>query len=55
MNEEKAFEMFSSWYEQCLENGVEPEKVVSRMGGMALVTDEDLVNRLQDSGDIPSY
>jgi len=55
MNEDMAFENFSKWYEQCVENGLEPERVVARMGGMALITDEDLVNRLQDEGDNPSY
>lgn len=55
MTIEEAFDAFSGWYEQCLENGIEPEEVVSRMGGMALVTDEELVDKLQDQGDIPTY
>lgn len=52
MNTEKAFEIFSNWYESCLENGISPEEVVSRMGGMALITNEELVDRLQDEGEI---
>jgi hypothetical protein len=52
---EMALKRFSSWYEECIESGIEPEEIVSRMGGVALVTDEELVNRLQDSGDIPAY
>lgn len=52
---EMAFQRFSSWYEECLESGIEPEEIVSRIGGVALVTDEEVVGRLQDAGDIPSY
>lgn len=54
MDENVAFDKFQQWYEDCLENGVSPEAVVARMGGIALITDEALVNRLQDEGDIPS-
>ena len=54
MNEDQAFEMFSLWYDRCLANGIEPEMVVAKMGGMALITDQDLVSRLQDDGDIPN-
>jgi hypothetical protein len=50
MNEEDAFELFSKWYEQCLESGLEPEKIVSKMGGMVLITDEDLIDKLRDGG-----
>ena len=55
MSKDEAYEMFSEWYEKCLENGIEPEEIVARMGGMALVTDDELVERLQNDGDIPSY
>ena len=50
-----AAELFSKWYEACLEAGVEPEEAVSTMGGMALITNDELVDRLQDDGEIPSY
>ena len=52
---ESAAKFFSDWYEACLEAGVEPEEAVAKMGGMALVTNEELVGKLQDEGDIPSY
>ena len=55
MDKEEAYKVFSEWYEACLENGIEPEEIVARMGGMALVTDDELVERLQNDGDIPSY
>jgi len=50
-----ATKIFGEWYEACLEAGIEPEEAVSKMGGMALVTDEELVDRLQDDGDIVTY
>jgi precorrin-6x reductase len=55
MDKQIAFKQFSDWYESCLESGIEPEEVVSMMGGMALVTNEELVERLQIDGEIPSY
>lgn len=55
MSKEEAFKQFSEWYEACLENGIEPEEIVAMMGGMALVTDEDVVSKLQEAGDIPTY
>jgi len=55
MNIDEAFEVFSNWYEQCLENGIEPEEVVAKMGGMALITDDELVGKLEDEGLISSY
>ena len=36
--EEQAFLDFEAWYGRCLENGIEPEKVVEQMGEMKLVT-----------------
>lgn len=53
MNKEEAYAQFSEWYEACLENGIEPEEIVSMMGGMALVTDEEVVSKLREAGDIP--
>ena len=55
MTKDEAFEQFSCWYQACIESGLEPEEVVSQMGGMALVTDDELVDRLKESGAIPSY
>lgn len=55
MSADQAFEMFSMWYERCLESGIEPEKIVGMMGGMALITDEELISRLQSDGEIPSF
>ena len=34
---------------------MEPEAVVAKMGGMALVTDEELIERLVSDGSIPEY
>jgi hypothetical protein len=50
MNTTKAYEIFSEWYEACLENGIDPNEVVQKMGGMFLLTDEDLINQLKDNG-----
>jgi hypothetical protein len=52
VDEEEAFARFSDWYEACLENGISPEDVVIRMGGMVLITNEQLIERLQNEGDI---
>ena len=54
-NLDDATTLFGEWYEACLEAGIEPEEAVSKMGGMALITDDELVDRLEDDGDIPSY
>jgi hypothetical protein len=51
----EAHKVFSDWYEACLENGILPEEAVAQMGGMALITNDELVDRLQDDGEIPSY
>ena len=55
MRSEQALEKFSKWYNDCLESGLEPEAIVAKMGGMALVTDEELVERLINEGSIPDY
>jgi hypothetical protein len=55
MSKDEAFEQFISWYEKCVENGIEPEEIVQMMGEMALVTDGDIVDKLQENGDISSY
>lgn len=48
-SKEVAFQMFSEWYEYCLENGVIPEEVVSDFGEMILVTDPDLVQKMLET------
>ena len=53
MTEEESLEEFSRWYEKCIQSGIEPEKIVARMGGMALITDELLIEKLVDDGIIP--
>lgn len=55
MNKEEAYSQFCDWYEACLESGLEPEEIVARMGGMALITDQELVDRLEQEGVIPLY
>ena len=50
-----AFEAFSNWYNECIEAGIEPEEVVFKMGGMALLTDSELVDRLIVDGDIADH
>jgi len=54
-NVEEAYKTFSDWYEACLENGILPEEAVARMGGMALITNDELVDKLQDDGEIASF
>lgn len=43
---EKAAELFDDWYQFCLENGVEPEKVVEAYGEMLLITDSDMIEKI---------
>lgn len=50
MDEEEAFRIFAEWYERCLENGIEPELVVEKMGGMMLITNDVLVEKILTSG-----
>lgn len=52
---EPAAKFSSDWYEACLAVGVEPEEDVAKMGGIALVTNEELVEKFQVEGDVPSY
>lgn len=55
MDKSKAFDIFNDWYNACLDNGIEPEEIVAQMGGMALITNDELVDRLVEEGEIPSY
>ena len=50
MTLDEASEQFSDWYNSCLENGIDPNDAVVRMGGMFLLTDEELIDKLQDEG-----
>jgi hypothetical protein len=43
-----ASEMFSEWYNFCLENGVEPEEVVEEFGDLLLVTDSETIEKIQN-------
>ena len=45
---EAASDMFDEFYNFCLENGIEPEQVVSDCGEMMLVTNQEDVDRCQD-------
>ena len=40
---EDAYKQFEEWYENCLENGIEPEKVVEKGGEMMLLVNEDQI------------
>jgi hypothetical protein len=42
-----AAEMFSDWYNYCLENGVEPEEVVEEFGEMLLITDSETIEKIR--------
>ena len=44
---DRAEEMFDEWYQFCLENGVEPEKVVENYGEMMLVTDIEMIETIE--------
>ncbi len=43
MTKQEAYDMFNNWYQECIENGIEPEEIVEMMGDMKLITiiDED--------------
>jgi hypothetical protein len=45
--EQTAHEMFAAWYEYCLSNGIEPEQIVSEFGDMMLITDSELIERIE--------
>jgi len=42
----EAYNVFSLWYEKCLQAGIEPESVVAMMGEMALITQQDTIDFL---------
>ena len=43
MTFEDAYKQFEEWYENCLENGIEPEKVVEKVGEIMLLVNEDQI------------
>ena len=43
MKHDEALDMFSKWYEKCLENGLEPEKIVEDFGEVILITEPEKV------------
>jgi len=45
-----ACEVFSKWYQDCLENGIDPNDVIQNQGGMYLLTDDDVINKLKEQG-----
>lgn len=48
LKKEKAKELFSEWYEFCLENGVLPEEIVLEFGEMCLITNLDAIEKLKE-------
>jgi len=50
MSKDDALKAFSRWYESCLENGLVPEEIIGEMGGMALITDEGIIEGLKAEG-----
>jgi hypothetical protein len=50
MTKSEAFDQFSQWYESCLEHGIDPSQVVLEMGGMVLITNEELIQQLEEEG-----
>jgi len=46
----EASEKFEDWYNACLENGIDPNEAVEKMGGVFLLTDEEVIERLKNEG-----
>jgi hypothetical protein len=44
--QDEATRMFSEWYEYCLEKGIEPESIVENYGEMKLITDIDIIEKI---------
>ncbi len=49
--QDKALEVFENWYERCLENGIEPEAVVERVGEMKLLVNMEQIERYENAED----
>lgn len=41
-----AAEMFSEWYEYCLDNGIEPDEIVEDFGEIMLITDPEMIEKI---------
>lgn len=52
MTKSEAYDQFSQWYESCIEHGLDPSAVISEIGGMILITNEDLIQKLEEEGKI---
>jgi hypothetical protein len=44
MTFDDAYEVFSKWYEDCLESGIDPNEVVQKIGEMYLLTDNNIID-----------
>jgi len=44
--QQEALRLFSEWYEFCLKNGVEPEVIVENFGEMKLITDAEMIEKI---------
>lgn len=52
MSFDEAYERFSMWYQSCIESGIDPNDVIRKMGGMFLLTDEKIIEKLELEGTI---
>jgi hypothetical protein len=50
MTDQDALEQFENWYSSCINNGIEPEKIVRLIGNMELVTNESVIEFLDKEG-----
>lgn len=48
MTSEEALIQFEEWYQSCLENGVEPEDVVSKVGEMMLLVNASQIRAFEN-------
>lgn len=48
MTKDEALSGFEDWYNACLEAGIEPEEIVSEVGGMRLITDEETITMFEE-------
>ena len=42
-SEDEALKEFEVWYEKCILNGIEPEKIVEKMGEMKLLINNEQI------------
>ena len=48
MSKDEALTAFEDWYNACIEAGIEPEEIVSEVGGMMLITDEKTIEMFHE-------